>query len=183
MKSLVLLPILGVSFVSARKHGSSYLGHSRRAHSAAPVINNASIPAPWGYLGCYANNALAPILNSEVSTDYKMTEKNCVTRCSQLGYTYARVELGVQCRCGYTRSSAVKTYGCNTVCSGASGEFCGGSQSLDVFTNGGASPTVNGWSVAGCYFYDDVVFRTLTDYYTASDTNNTVRNCISICNC
>lgn len=179
MTNHLLLPILSLFLATPARTGS--LRQPDYDRRATPVVN-ASIPAPWSYLGCYPDTIFAPALNTEIYRDLLsgMTETKCINYCGGRGYKYAGLEFGSECHCGNSLSVSAATAGsCNMACSGSRGELCGGLSRLTTFVNTQGFPTINGWSVLGCYS-DNILFRALTGSKTIS-ANNTVRNCLSTC--
>ncbi|KAF9446564.1 hypothetical protein P691DRAFT_794299 [Macrolepiota fuliginosa MF-IS2] len=95
-----------------------------------------------------------------------MTIEICMNFCNPKGYIFAGVEFG---HCDSTiqipGEQAADT-DCNVACSGNATELCGGSNRLNIFTNGKPSPQIvqeidNGtWVYQGCYT-DSVSARTL----------------------
>ncbi|KKY27503.1 putative wsc domain-containing protein [Phaeomoniella chlamydospora] len=99
----------------------------------------------WTYLGCYTegtntralNGRENPIVGADVSVEA------CTTACE--GLSYAGVEYGGECYCGDTFGTGSvivsgddpASNGCNMVCNANSSEYCGGSNRLDVYVDGG----------------------------------------------
>jgi hypothetical protein len=151
----------------------------------------ASLPGGWSYSGCWTDTVQDRKLNSDTYTDSTgMCEGSCIDYCSAKGYTFAGVEYGRECYCGYgLRSGSTKDVesACNMVCpGGGADETCGGPNHLSVFTNGGAGGSnkanVNGFSYVSCYT-DSASARVLTHVAHNDQTskNMTVEFCTSTC--
>jgi hypothetical protein len=79
-----------------------------------------------------------------------MTVAKCTAACRAANFILAGVEYGGECYCGNTiaNGGAPATSGCNMVCNGNSGEYCGGGNRLNVYSfEGQYEPTVT--STAG----------------------------------
>ncbi|KAJ5131970.1 hypothetical protein N7448_006128 [Penicillium atrosanguineum] len=87
----------------------------------------------WQSIGCYSDTTLKRTLAHSFNVPGNNVEK-CQGVCQDNGYIYAGMEYGSQCFCGNTiDNGATLTSGCGTVCSGNSGEICGGSNSLSMY--------------------------------------------------
>lgn len=146
-----------------------------------------TLPAKWSYVGCYTDSTSARGLQLDGYAADDMTEGKCIGYCDQGGYSYAGVEYGRECRCdNYIHSPSNQTAEseCNFPCAGASDEPCGGSNRMNVFTNGVAppmeNPGVNGYHSLGCYT-DSQTARTLSTYLPVSDGIVFVRGCTEMC--
>ena len=149
-------------------------------------VSNA-LPSKWSSLGCYTDSTSARGLRLDGFAANDMTEGKCISYCDQRGYSYAAVEYGQECWCDYlVRSPSTQTPAsdCNFACAGSSGEACGGSSRMNVFTNGDAAPVenpgVNGFHSLSCYTDSDKA-RTLSTYLPVSDGIVFVRGCIEQC--
>ncbi|KAG9005542.1 hypothetical protein FRB94_001469 [Tulasnella sp. JGI-2019a] len=94
--------------------------------------------APSGYLGCYIDSGSSRTLGAYTVTTSTMTNAQCVQTCSGLGYAYAGTEYGNECYCGNTLPASLKdatTADCNAPCAGATGQICGGTYKLSVYTS------------------------------------------------
>lgn len=69
-----------------------------------------------------------------------MTIENCLSTCQSNGYWYAGVEYGSQCWCDdfiqpYSYSGlCIDLSQCNMKCNGNAGEWCGGSNALNIYS-------------------------------------------------
>jgi len=153
-------------------------------------------PAGFTSLGCFTDSPSSPTLTSGAFTDTaNMTVGNCITICQSLFYTLSGVENGSNCFCSNVTtagSASAPDSACNVVCAGNSSETCGGSSSLNIFSNGappGPIPTIvpsveaPAFQLAGCY-NDSNSQMTLSTQVTVQGAqfNNTVGNCIDSCN-
>lgn len=146
-----------------------------------------TLPSAWSSLGCYTDSVSARGLDGDGYAADDMTEGKCIGYCDQKGYSFAAVEYGRECRCdNYIRSPSTSTdeSECNFPCAGASAEPCGGSNRMNVFTNGVAAPVenpgVDGFHSLGCYS-DSQTARTLSTYLPVSDGIVFVRGCVEMC--
>lgn len=173
------LPVLGLTFIpfiAAVPHIAK-----RDLH-----VSN-TLPAKWSYVGCYTDSTSARGLQLDGFSSANMTEGLCIGYCDQKGYSFAGVEYGRECRCDYSiNSPSNKTAEseCNFPCAGASGEPCGGSNRMNVFTNGVAPPVenpgVNGYHSLGCYT-DSTTARTLSTYLPVNNGIVFVLGCTQLC--
>ncbi|WWC65393.1 uncharacterized protein I303_108011 [Kwoniella dejecticola CBS 10117] len=141
---------------------------------------------PVGYLGCFQDSGSNIAFPNYYSyTVNPMSVEICKQSCIELGYTYAGVENGNQCRCGNnvpTTTQYVASTNCNKVCSGNSSETCGAGGMLEAYTldKASASPVMPGASSSsyvGCYENSN---RGLTSY-TYYDNGMTVEKCRTTC--
>lgn len=146
-----------------------------------------TLPQAWSYSGCFTDQVSSRTLPLASFADDAMTEGKCIGFCDQKGYSFAGVEYGRECWCGYqigSGSSLVADSDCSFPCAGASGEPCGAGDRLNIFTNGVApaveNPGVNGYTSLGCYT-DNVQARTLSTFEPTSDGLVFVRGCTEIC--
>lgn len=146
-----------------------------------------TLPAKWSYVGCYTDSTAARGLQADGYAADDMTEGKCIGFCDQAGYSFAGVEYGRECRCDdYIRSPSNQTaeFECNFPCAGASAEPCGGSNRMNIFTNGVAAPVenpgMNGYHSLGCYT-DSQTARALSTYLPVSDGIVFVRGCTELC--
>lgn len=173
------LPYLGLTFVPF------ITAAPQNAKRDLQVSN--TLPAKWSYVGCYTDSVSARGLQLDGYAADDMTEGKCIGYCDQGGYSYAGVEYGRECRCdNYVHSPSNQTAEseCNFPCAGANGEPCGGSNRMNVFTNGVGPPVenpgVNGYHSLGCYT-DSQTARTLGTYLPVSDGIVFVRGCTEMC--
>lgn len=148
---------------------------------------SSGIPSSWSYSGCFTDKVSSRTLPLASYADDAMTESKCIGFCDQKGYSFAGVEYGRECWCGYeigSGSSQVAESDCSFPCAGGSSEPCGAGDRLNIFTNGQApaveNPGVNGYTSLGCYT-DSQTARTLSTYEPTSDGIVFVRSCTQIC--
>ncbi|RFU31980.1 hypothetical protein B7463_g4374, partial [Scytalidium lignicola] len=106
-------------------------------------------PLPgWTFQGCYTDNVNGRTLGTAEGVTGGMTNEKCQTACANAGFSIAGTEYAGECWCGNTYANSGGpapdgSAGCSMACSGDSGETCGGSNRLDVYTHGGggSSPT------------------------------------------
>jgi hypothetical protein len=173
-----LLLALTTHLVSATDNTSPNLGPGKE------------LPGGWSYYGCYSDDVNDRALDVKGYTDTTgMSQGSCMVYCGSAGYTFAGIEYGSECYCGFgLKSSSTKNVDgvCNYECPGAqgSGDACGGQDHLSVFTTGQSGgtnkPTVNNYDYAGCYADGGVDARVLTGSQTSSPSM-TVETCTSTC--
>ncbi|KAK5956209.1 hypothetical protein OHC33_002783 [Knufia fluminis] len=177
------LPLLGFSLVhlGTASHGA-YHPHQKRDLQ----VSN-SLPEAWSSSGSYTDSVSDRALSRDGYAADDMTEGKCIGYCDQKGYSFAGVEYGTECYCGYqvaSTSSQTADSDCSFPCGGANGEACGGSDRINIFTNGVAGPVENpgidGWTSLGCYT-DSQSARILSTYEPVSDGIVFVRGCTEIC--
>ncbi|ESO95476.1 hypothetical protein LOTGIDRAFT_160629 [Lottia gigantea] len=94
------------------------------------------------YRGCYKDDWNYRDLSFQMVRYFtSMTRELCVARCQRLGYVYAGLQKGDECRCGnnFGKHGADPT-GCTKPCSGAKEIMCGGNLRSDVFATGNPLP-------------------------------------------
>jgi hypothetical protein len=111
--------------------------------SSYPVVNPG--PAGWKSLECYTDGVSArtlPINAGHLGGDSGLTVALCAQACS--GYAYFGVEYAGECYCGNSilngGASALPS-GCDMPCKGNPGEFCGGSNRLNLYQSLTTTPT------------------------------------------
>lgn len=181
MHAHAFLPMLGMTLVSL----TSAAPPQSLARRDLQVSN--TLPQAWSYSGCFTDRVSSRTLPLAYTAADDMTEGKCIGFCDQRGYSYAGVEYGRECFCGYeisSQSSQVAESDCSFPCAGASGEPCGAGDRLNIFTNGVApaveNPGVNGFTSLGCYT-DNVSARTLSTFEPSSDGIVFVRGCTQTC--
>jgi hypothetical protein len=90
-----------------------------------------------------------------------MSAASCTTACAASNFKYAGTEYGGECYCGNTLDNGhtQEDGGCDMQCNGAAGEWCGGSNRINVYEFGKKAPIQTGWVEQGCYT-DSVAQRT-----------------------
>jgi len=65
-----------------------------------------------------------------------MTTAKCISACAAKGYTIAGTEYGQECYCAsaFTGGAPIPALECQTMCSGALNERCGGGRRLSTYT-------------------------------------------------
>ena len=145
-----LLPIFGLTLI----HIAAAVPHL----AERDLQISSTLPEKWSSLGCYSDSTSARGLQLDSYASDEMTEGKCIGYCDSKGYSYAGVEYGRECRCDnsvHSPSTQIDASECNFPCAGASGEQCGGSNRMNIFTNGAAAPVenpgVDGFHSLGCY--------------------------------
>ncbi|KAI8848451.1 WSC domain-containing protein [Chytridium lagenaria] len=87
------------------------------------------------YVGCAENPLPTRILNVRVSfSNSSMTIPRCTQECKDGGFTYAGLEYGKECWCGYTNPTIIKPdTDCFMKCSGNLTQTCGAPARLSVY--------------------------------------------------
>lgn len=119
----------------------------------------ATIPG-YQFMGCYNDTAAARSLSGTYTYSNTMTVEACATFCN--GANYFGVEYYDECYCGDTLavdSVNQPVTDCSYPCSGDNGEFCGGSNRLDLYQLGSTVVTTTSSPVSS---------STLTTSTTAS---------------
>jgi len=85
------------------------------------------------YLGCYSDSSLTALSQLVISDSAMIT--TCVAACYAESYNFAGLYKGRQCYCGktFSTSTTAGTY-CNLICQNRTTDFCGGSQSVSVYS-------------------------------------------------
>ncbi|WRT70456.1 uncharacterized protein IL334_007454 [Kwoniella shivajii] len=154
--------------------------------AANTTVDTVKASKPAGYLGCFQDSGSNIAFPNYYSyTVNPMSVEICKQSCLELGYSYAGVENGNQCRCGNNVPKTTQYVGnlyCNKACSGNSSETCGAGGFLEAYTLDAASisPVMPGQSAADyvtCYENSN---RGLTNY-TYYDNGMTVEKCRTTC--
>jgi WSC domain len=179
-------------FLATNTTSSSSNSTTSSAPAATGTANNSTLPAGWGYKGCYIDGANGRDMNYQQPDNSTLTIESCVQTCIGLGYSVAGAEYSTQCFCDdFIRNGANLTADtdCSMTCSGNSSEFCGAGNRLSIYSNATLQvyqpPAVQqtglpgNWTYQGC-LYDDAVTRTFP-YQIEFLDNNTATNCLSLC--
>ncbi|KAL5436596.1 hypothetical protein PMIN06_010796 [Paraphaeosphaeria minitans] len=138
-------------------------------------------PGTNGYrsLGCYTDRTAERTLDVEISGNFpggyqNSTVANCISACSNGGYTYAGLEYFGECWCGNALrnggASASDQSSCNTLCNGNQTEFCGGAGRLNLYTN--SPPPSSGSSIA----MSTISISAVVSLITPSSSQKTVQS-------
>ncbi|KJE05540.1 transmembrane receptor [Cryptococcus gattii NT-10] len=158
--------------------------YTMAAATDTPATIKASHPA--GYLGCFkdagSNMAFTNYYTYHITS---MTVETCKAACVELGYLYAGVTDGYQCRCGdnYPQTTQmVSDLYCTQACYGNASETCGAGGYLEGYdlSDMTVAPVMSGTSMdsyVGCY---DNSNRGLTNY-SYVDGAMTVEACRTTC--
>ncbi|KAF4963891.1 hypothetical protein FSARC_8144 [Fusarium sarcochroum] len=123
-------------------------------------------------LGCFTDSTSARVLPTSINHGGN-TPAKCKTACADGGFTYAGVEFGSQCFCGFAlQQPLVESTNCIIDCPGNSAEKCGGSNAIQLFST---VPTRIG---LGCYS-DATNSRTLSK--SLNIAGNTNKKCQEAC--
>lgn len=119
------------------------------APSFAQVIIPSSqlLPAPAGYLGCFADGSPRDLDNNVIVSSSVNTVEKCQYACGVRGYNYSALQYSLQCFCGntYGRYGQVPDSSCTMACSGNANEICGASGKNSVYRSGKKAGYI------GCY--------------------------------
>ncbi|KAK8850320.1 hypothetical protein IAR55_004237 [Kwoniella newhampshirensis] len=158
--------------------------YTMAAATRTPATQQASHPS--GYLGCFLDSGSNIAFNNYYSyTINPMSVSICKQSCGEMGYAYAGVENGNQCRCGnnYPKTTQyVASLYCNKQCSGNSSQTCGAGGYIEAYTLANttaavAMPGISAVDYIGCY---DNSNRGLTNYSYYSNSM-TVEVCRTAC--
>lgn len=164
-RALYLLICVQPQSITATAEHIQYLRRDVPALSTQHVRRD--VPG-WKSLGCYTDSINSRTLSYAISNSVaggasNMTVENCINKCAYLGYRLAGVEyaqgkrpsyeiLGIwpnrwtECYCDdmIQTSGALAPDGnatCNMNCAGDSTETCGGSNRINVYSNGDSGTT------------------------------------------
>lgn len=173
-----LLLILGFTLVSVSAHALNV---------KRDLTVSTDLPSAWSSSGCYSDIRSARALTAGYTSSSQMTEIMCIEYCDQKGFSYAGVEYGQECYCGYGVSNnqySIDSSRCNMACPGSPSTPCGGPDAINIFTNGHAGPVENpgvlNYVSLGCYS-DSQSARTLDTFKPSSDGITFVLGCIEVC--
>lgn len=141
-----------------------------------------------GWQGCYASTLIS---SKQAYADYQYIATNdltpdfCKTTCAYFGYSYAALGAGYACNCGNTliQTNRMPDINCNSACRGNSSMFCGGPNSIDVYsiaksyTPDTSALAAKGW--LGCY--GNPTSGTPLSAYSYSDSKMTPQLCQTAC--
>ncbi|EJT99506.1 WSC-domain-containing protein [Dacryopinax primogenitus] len=140
----------------------------------------ASTPS-WTSLGCRVDSP-SRALTGASQIGGSISVESCETFCAQGGYVYAGVEYGDECYCGNELDNGAGGQAadsdCNMPCSGNSGETCGGSYRLNLYSRTGTPTSPTGWTNLGCRV--DSPSRALTGTSQIGGSNS-VESCETFC--
>ncbi|AFR96749.2 transmembrane receptor [Cryptococcus neoformans C23] len=158
--------------------------YTMAAATDTPITIRASHPA--GYLGCYKDAGSNMAFNNYYTYHItSMTVETCKAACVELGYLYAGLTDGFECRCGdnYPQTTQmVSDLYCTKPCYGNASETCGAGGFLEGYdlSDMTAAPVMSGaseGSYIGCY---DNSNRGLISY-SYVDGAMTVEACRTTC--
>lgn len=111
--------------------------------SSITVKNTSGSTDTWTYQGCYTDLIPDRNVRSLANWGSGQSSTECASNCYSAGYSIAGTEYGAQCFCGNTLTSTTKMDDsqCNTPCTGASSETCGGTSRLSIYAKTGTSLT------------------------------------------
>jgi len=99
--------------------------------------------AGWSYYGCYVETTTSNSTDFQRALPGKtetlgtnMTVPICQDYCAQDKYEFAGLEYTNECYCGFAlneQSTKVSDSECDLLCTGDSGQYCGGSLRLSVY--------------------------------------------------
>ncbi|KAF7895090.1 hypothetical protein EAF00_006904 [Botryotinia globosa] len=187
---------------------------SSLSSSTPPTIlttsTSSAIPTPTGpitvtnltgynYLGCYSEATTGRALSGlrPAPPIGGFTIESCQSSCSD--FEYFGMEYSNECYCGTTinagsvpeESTIPSVNGCNMLCAGDSGEYCGGGSRLNMYQFNGTISTLSGpitiinlkgWNYLGCY-NESTRGRALSGLENPiPGMNNSVEACSMACN-
>ncbi|KAF7884514.1 uncharacterized protein EAF02_004850 [Botrytis sinoallii] len=152
----------------------------------------------YNYLGCYSEATTGRALSGlrPAPPIGGFTIESCQSSCS--AFEYFGMEYSNECYCGVTinagsvlqESTIPSVNGCNMLCAGDSGEYCGGGSRLNMYQfNGTISATsgpitvmnLTGWNYLGCY-NESTRGRALSGLENPiPGMNNSVEACSMVC--
>jgi hypothetical protein len=183
-------------------NGAPATGPASTTSSAAPQATG------WAKTGCYTDSVAARALAFGAAVPggaAAMTNELCQAACEAAGYALAGTEYSGECYCGAAVANGHGPApdgeaGCNMACNGASGEMCGGSNRLSLYSYAGAQAgtattagttttttasvpaikrTIGAYAYLGCQT-DSVAQRVLSAAYSAG-TGMTLESCAAFC--
>ena len=129
------------------------------------------------YLGCFRDSNPNRDLPFQVQNDgTNNTNAGCIAACAGLGYTYSATQNGNECYCGNGYGGYGPTDGCNTACTGAPSQTCGGPYANSVYVAIGSAPPPPVY--VGCY--GDGTPRDLPEM-EYSNSFGTTETCVAAC--
>ncbi|KAF7950917.1 uncharacterized protein EAE97_002469 [Botrytis byssoidea] len=187
---------------------------SSLSSSTPPTIlttsTSSAIPTPTGpitvtnltgynYLGCYSEATTGRALSGlrPAPPIGGFTIESCQSSCS--AFEYFGMEYSNECYCGTTinagsileESTIPSVNGCNMLCAGDPGEYCGGGSRLNMYQFNGTISTLSGpitvtnltgWNYLGCY-NESTRGRALSGLENPiPGMNNSVEACSMACN-
>ncbi|KAL7413969.1 glycosyl hydrolase family 71-domain-containing protein [Mrakia frigida] len=107
-------------------------------YSFDPVTTAAVVATTqnWVDKGCYLDSSSPRTLPSNFFESSAMTSTLCKATCKSAGYTFAGTQYSTQCWCGNAidpKGTVQLSSSCNSICSGSSSEYCGGTYRLSVY--------------------------------------------------
>jgi len=91
-------------------------------------------------IGCFKDEFSARILQGYLFKDKVLNSPTtCVSKCAELGFSYAGLQFGLECFCGNKSpkpDQKLTDVKCNKPCPGAEDTMCGGYLTMDVFHTG-----------------------------------------------
>ncbi len=123
--------------------GSAGSGSSTGGFPNSIAVTSSKGSETWEYQGCYTDLIPDPNTRSLSHWGSGNSSTSCANDCFAAGYSIAGTEYGSQCFCGNSMTSTTKKADsdCDTACTGASSETCGGSSTMNVYAKSGTSLT------------------------------------------
>ena len=178
------LPALGLTLVT-RAIAQSPPTPALDARDATPTVCE-DLPPKWTAGGCFFDDPSSRTLKGpNYCDDTGLNEVKCIEFCDAQGYSWAGVEFGQECYCGYGLHPATQTADsdCDMPCVGSPDQVCGAGGRLNVFSNGSPEPTTapsaGDYTSLGCYT-DSASSRILTTTMPLSGLVR-VSDCTSAC--
>jgi hypothetical protein len=90
--------------------------------------------APQLAAGCYVDSQTQRVLGNKLYTGSALSQDSCRQLAVANNYNYYGVEFGTECWADFTYAySPAPSSACTYACSGASGQFCGGFNAIQIF--------------------------------------------------
>ncbi|KAL4723595.1 hypothetical protein ACLX1H_009233 [Fusarium chlamydosporum] len=168
---------------------SSSTTSSKITSSAKPAITSPSISdtvGTWSFQGCWTEPFFVKALSSKTTSSNDMTLESCASFCT--GYSYFGAENGRECYCGnnlnFGSYQSLNQKDCSATCAGDKTEYCGGTQRLQLYKAGKATPTVDqgnkNFTSYSCAA-EPLMGRLLPDLVSTDFLSMTVDKCLQKC--
>ncbi|KAK7452112.1 hypothetical protein VKT23_012217 [Stygiomarasmius scandens] len=189
MSTLALALMLAFALVQPSTHAYATSFPQRRQSLSIPT----DLPPGWAYAGCWIDSAHGRIIENFQPVDDALTVESCISTCSEQKFSVAGMEFAHECYCGNRfvngAAEALADADCNDACAGNSGEPCGGSNRLSVYSSLSSIssipvPVVQNTSLPGNWQYMGCFSDEQTDHvlpWRIVDANNSVVSCMNQC--
>ena len=117
------------------------------------VFTGTSVPPVAGYQGCFKDDAARALPVQLMGSG--ATPQSCIAAARSAAYAYAGVQYGGSCYAGNKLGHAkVADSECNTPCTAAAAQTCGGAWRNSIYVTGLPVPTAPQPTYQGCYSDD-----------------------------